>query len=177
MIQSSTCSLQACSPQDLLCHQATLSCPYLCQLRPTGRSSQVLYNASYCAYLYLGAVYVHKLSFMLSLLQTLLAEQIYLVMEHTIVIMPSQFIGCNCDLVNTADQKAETTPIKVAIPTEVNRKAFPDSPGGLISPGDNSTVYEPDRQATFSGCLKTNHIVRRPLRPQRHFKGCCSPIC
>ncbi|KAL0047835.1 hypothetical protein WJX82_001140 [Trebouxia sp. C0006] len=42
------------------------------------------------------------------------------------------------------DQKAETTPIKVAIPTEVNRKAFPDSPGGLISPGDNSTVYEPD---------------------------------
>ena len=47
-----------------------------------------------------------------------------------------------------AGQMAVTTPIKVAIPTEVNRKAFPDSPGGLISPGDNSTVYEPDRYLT-----------------------------
>ena len=105
------------------------------------------------------------------------AEEMNLVTEHAIVVMPSQCTDCNCDLVNIAEQKAVTTPIKVAIPTEVNRKAFPESPGGLISPGDNSTVYEPDRQATFSGCLKTNHIVRRPLRPQRHFKGCCSPIC
>ena len=47
-----------------------------------------------------------------------------------------------CD---AAEQKAEATPIKVSVPTEVNRKAFTDSPGGLISPGDNSTVYEPDR--------------------------------
>ena len=75
------------------------------------------------------------------------AEQIILVMKHTIVAMPtySQCTDCNCDLVDIAEQKAETTPIKVAIPTEVNRKAFPESPGGLISPGDNSTVYEPDR--------------------------------
>lgn len=73
------------------------------------------------------------------------AEQINLVMEHTIVIMLSQCIGRNCDVENITEQKAETTPIKVAIPTEVNRKAFPESPGGLISPGDNSTVYEPDR--------------------------------
>ena len=44
-----------------------------------------------------------------------------------------------------AEQHADGSPIRVAIPTEVNRKAFPESPGGLISPGDNSTVYEPDR--------------------------------
>lgn len=83
----------------------------------------------------------------LSLLQTLLAvaEQMNLVTKHTFVIMPSPCTGCNCVLVNVAEQKAESTPIKVAIPTEVNRKAFPESPGGLISPGDNSTVYEPDR--------------------------------
>ena len=48
-------------------------------------------------------------------------------------------------IINIAEQKAEPALIKVAIPTEVNRKAFPESPGGLISPGDNSTVYEPDR--------------------------------
>ena len=45
----------------------------------------------------------------------------------------------------TAGQQADITPIKVAIPTELNRKAFPDSRGGLMSPGDNSTVYEPER--------------------------------
>lgn len=60
-----------------------------------------------------------------------------------------------------AEQKAVTTPIKVAIPTEVNRKAFPNSPGGLISPGDNSTVYEPDRYLAQC-CTNTNP---RPFTP------------
>ena len=45
----------------------------------------------------------------------------------------------------SAEQKVVMTPIKVAIPTELNRKTFSDSAGGLISPGDNSTVYEPER--------------------------------
>ncbi|DBA75671.1 TPA: FGFR1 oncoprotein partner [Trebouxia sp. C0005] len=58
------------------------------------------------------------------------------------------------------EQKAESTPIKVAIPTEVNRKAFPESPGGLISPGDNSTVYEPD---SLSASAKSS--------PSRHGTG------
>lgn len=58
------------------------------------------------------------------------------------------------------EQKAVTTPIKVAIPTEVNRKAFPESPGGLISPGDNSTVYEPD---SLSASAKSS--------PSRHGTG------
>ena len=57
-------------------------------------------------------------------------------------------------------------PMKVAIPTEVNRKAFPNSPGGLISPGDNSTVYEPDRYPAqlctrlhpLPSCLAVSHL-------------------
>ncbi|DBA93965.1 hypothetical protein WJX77_012118 [Trebouxia sp. C0004] len=55
------------------------------------------------------------------------------------------------------EQKAETTPIKVAIPTEVNRKAFPKSPGGLISPGDNSTVYEPDSLSASARSSPSRH--------------------
>ena len=51
---------------------------------------------------------------------------------------------------DAAEQKAEATPIKVSVPAELNRKAFTESPGGLISPGDNSTVYEPDRCSTCS---------------------------
>ena len=100
-----------------------------------------------CAYLYhvMISVYISSCYACCKLYLLAVAEQMNLVMEHTFVIMPSQCTGRNCVLVNIAEQKAETTPIKVAIPTEVNRKAFPESPGGLISPGDNSTVYEPDR--------------------------------
>ncbi|KAL3151433.1 FGFR1 oncoprotein partner [Trebouxia sp. C0009 RCD-2024] len=57
-----------------------------------------------------------------------------------------------------AEQKAVTTPIKVAIPTEVNRKAFPDSPGALISPGDNSTVYEPDSLSASAKSSPVRHV-------------------
>lgn len=39
------------------------------------------------------------------------------------------------------------SPKPLTIPTEINRKVFPDFPSGLISPGDNSTVYDPDRSA------------------------------
>lgn len=55
------------------------------------------------------------------------------------------------------EQKTVTTPIKVAIPMEVNRKAFPDSPGGLISPGDNSTVYEPDSLSASARSSPVRH--------------------
>ncbi len=65
-----------------------------------------------------------------------------------------------------AEQKAETTPVKVAIPTQVNRKVFPESPGGLVSPGDNSTVYEPDRCITFSS-------PSLPAYPPSHIMACC----
>ena len=72
--------------------------------------------------------------------------------------VPLQIVQMHSDC--HADQKAGNSPIKVAIPTEVNRKAFPDSPGGLLSPGDNSTVYEPDRYASkFPQVLHTNLLL------------------
>lgn len=44
-----------------------------------------------------------------------------------------------------AEGRGEDSPVRVAIPTGVNRKTFSDSPSGLLSPGDNSTDYDPDR--------------------------------
>ena len=151
MMPSSICSQQACNPQDHQCPQAILVYLYQCLRRPTGRSLQV--TACCCLHAVYGVLSYHfwlndlltmdkhSKTCLFSLLFSQTALLLFKLTHNS--ILTSNFVPASA--CNTAEKEAMATPIKVAIPTEVNRKAFAESPGGLISPGDNSTVYEPDR--------------------------------